>query len=267
MCGRYVAVSKVKTVEKRFNVKVNLPELPFNTNVSAGDVAPVITNRAPNEVQLFEFGFTPNWYKKKKTYIINARSEGDRNKENAIHYKGTMGIITKPFFGDAIRHKRCLVIADAFIEGPEVEKLSKPYCVYLKDKNRPFAFAGIWDEWVNEDTGEVSKTFAILTTVAHRITAAIGHHRSPVILEREDESKWLDPSTPLAEVCNLMQPYHPAKMNAYPISTEIKNPLNNGLELLEPIGERIDPEYDFTIEKKIDLEGMGETRARKRRKG
>ncbi len=265
MCGRYVVVSKVSKIEKRFNVSSDVSDIPENTNISAGDLAPVITNDNPNNLELFEFGFTPHWYKKKKTYIINARSEGDSNKENNRVYHGKMGIIQKPFFGNAIRNKRCLVIADCFIEGSEHEKLNKPYVVYLKNKKRPFAFAGIWDEWIDEKTGEISKGFAIITTQSNYITHSIGHHRSPVILEPEDESKWLNKSTPLNEVCNLLKPYHPAKMNAYPISSEIKNPLNNGLYLLDPIGERIEKEHDLKVNSKLKLYGMGETTARQRK--
>ena len=73
----------------------------------------------------------------------------------------------------------CLVLADAFIEGPKVERLSKPYVIYKKDGS-PFAFAGIYDTWINPDTGETIDSFAIITTVSNKITAAISHHRHPL---------------------------------------------------------------------------------------
>ena len=77
--------------------------------------------------------------------------------------------------------------------------------VYLK-KVRPFAFAGIWDDWVNQETGEVIKTFGIITTMSNSVTQAIGHHRSPVILNPEEYSAWLDPSTELGYVTSLLNP-------------------------------------------------------------
>ena len=43
---------------------------------------------------MFQFGFTPFWAKK-KMYVVNARSEGDYNKENDPLYTGAKGIITK----------------------------------------------------------------------------------------------------------------------------------------------------------------------------
>ena len=36
-------------------------------------------------------------------------------------------------------------------------------------------------------------------------------------------------------------------MNAYPVSTDIKNPKAEGRQLIEPVGQRIEPEYDATL--------------------
>ena len=265
MCGRYVTVSKLSTIEKRFNVKATQPEqYHTNTNVSHGNLAPVITDQQPSALQFFQFGFTPSWAKK-QFYMINARGEGDFNKENHPNYSGQKGIVNKPMFRKAIRSQRCLVVADAFIEGPKNEKLSKPYAVYLRDKKRPFSLAGIWDEWINQVTGEIVKSFAIITTVTNGVMDKIGHHRSPVVLHAEDEQRWINPQLPLNEVTSLLKPFPTEEMNAYPISNAIKNPRANGLELLDPIGERVFPEYEYKIDQDLKLYGMGESPARARK--
>jgi len=265
MCGRYVNITKVKAIEKRFNVKAEKPEdYQQNTNVSTGQFAPVITNEDPNALQFFKFGFTPFWAKK-QFYVINARSEGDFNKEDDPNYSGAMGIAKKPMFRKSIREKRCLVVADAFIEGPKKEKLNKPYVIYKKDGDRPFAFAGIWDEWVNQDTGEIVKSFAVITTVSNSITQKIQHHRSPVILSREQEALWIDNQLPLSDVSSMLRPYPGSELNAYPVSVDIKSPKNHGPELLKPVGERIKKEYDYLIYNELKLEGMGQTQARNRK--
>lgn len=266
MCGRYVTVTKIKEIEKRFNVTAPDPSLYIpNTNISHGQHAPVVTSDKPNELQFFQFGFTPSWGKK-NYYMVNARAEGDQNRDNDPNYRGSMGIAQKPMFRKAIRSQRCLVIADCFIEGPEKEKLSKPYAVYLRDGERPFAMAGIWDEWVNTETGEIIRSFAIITTVANELMLKIGHHRSPVILSRESETDWLNPDLPLSEALGLLHPFPASSMNAYPIDPAIKNPRVNGIHLIQPIGERVFPEYDYEIYEEIKLFGMGESPARNRRK-
>ena len=185
MCGRYVTVTRIEAIEKRFNVTTPNPEqYQVNVNISHGNMAPVITGHDPDKLQFFQFGFTPEWANK-QYYMINARAEGDHNKENDPLYTGTMGIVKKPMFKKAIRSQRCLVVADAFIEGPKKERLSKPYLMYMRDGRRPFSFAGIWDRWINTETGEVVHSFAIITTMSNALTQKIHHHRSPVILHEE----------------------------------------------------------------------------------
>ena len=185
-------MTKLKAIEKRFNVSGNIQFEP-NTNISNGELAPVITNENHDCLQLFQFGFTPFW-SDKKTYVINARSEGDKNKKNDPYYTGSKEIIQKPMFRKSIRSKRCIIPADCFIEGPSTTKLNNPFVVYLTNKQRPFAFAGIWDEWIDKYTAEQTKSFVIIKTVANTLLQQIGHPRSPVILHPEEESVWLDSS-------------------------------------------------------------------------
>ena len=164
----------------------------------------------------------------------------------------------KPAFRYAIRNSRCLVIADAFYEGPEKEKLSKPYLVYLRER-RPFAFAGIFSHWTHKETGEEWKTFAIITTVANELMQKLGHHRSPVILPEGMERRWIS-NLALSEVTPHLRPYDYRLMNAYPVSPEVKSVKNNSKELVQPTGERLFPEYNVKITNKLKLEGMGRKR-------
>ena len=266
MCGRYVIVTKLQIIEKAFDVDISEVYERFipSVNVSPGEDALVITNHHPKKAQLFTFGFTPKWAKK-KMYVINARSEGDHNKENDPNYVGAKGILSKPMFRHAIRSQRCLVLADGFIEGPQKERLNKPYLIYNREKRRPLALAGIWDEWVDKSSGEITSSFAILTTTPNTLIQKIGHHRSPVVLEEENEKKWLDNDIPLHEITALLQPFDPEDFNAYPISKDIKSPRNKDPELLKPIGDPIVKEHDYVLYQELKLEGMGHTTARKRR--
>ena len=257
MCGRYVVVSNVETIEKRFNVTADQMAIDFkpNYNLGPGALAPVITNTEPNKVQLFTFGMCPSW-SKKRMYQFNARAEGDGNSENSPDYKGGKGVITKPSFRKPIRSQRCLVIADAFIEGTKDEGLDKPFVVYIKS-GRPFAMAGIWDTWANPETGELVNSFAIVTAPPNALLQKLPHHRSPVVLRRSDELRWLRAES-LNEVTELLEPYPAEDMNAYPISPRIKNPRNNVRELLEPVGERVVPEVESIVKNRLGLQGMKE---------
>lgn len=264
MCGRYVVISKISEIEERFNVQAQ-GNFVQSYSIGPGSMAPVITDAEPKKLQFFQFGLTPFWAKK-RMYFFNARAEGDHNKANDPNYSGAKGIISKPAFRKSIRSKRCLVVADAFIEGTTKEKLDKPFLVHLEKDRRPFAFAGIWDEWVDKSSGEVVHSFAIITTTPTALLQKLPHHRSPVILQRNEEARWMNPDADLMDITSLLSPYR-GYMNAYPISTEIKNPRNNRRELIKPIGSAINADSKMKLEQDLVLEGMGFTRSRQRKGG
>lgn len=251
MCGRATIITPVAALEKRFNAAFSRgANLEENVNISAGNKIPVITCEQPNHIQMFTLGYTPSWAHK-QTYMINARSEGSLNEQNDAHYTGTMGIFNKPMFKHAIKSQRCLVLVDAFIEGPKQEKLNKPYLIYPNRDRGPFALAGIYDTWQHPLTGVLHHTVAIITSAANRLTERIAHHRAPVVLSREDEEKWLQTDCSIKELTRMMQPFDANGFNAYPISQKIKNPEANSLELLKPIGDPIFKDYDRCLYERL----------------
>lgn len=238
MCGRYVIVQKIEKIEKRFNVEAVFDSFPPNFNVGPGMEAPIITCEQPQQLQLGSFGFVPDWDTKK--LILNARDDK---------------LLSSNSWKRALKFKRCIVLADCFYEGPEKEKLSKPFVVYLQDAERPFGFAGIYNEVEKE--GELIRTFAIITTTPSKVLNKIGHHRSPVILNPNDYNKWLTNNQDLFKYTDCIKNNINEQQNAYPVGTEVKSVRNNSKSLVEPIGERIIPEYEYRILNEIDLQGMG----------
>ncbi len=258
MCGRFVQIVDIDIdiFIKRFGVaRPKDPVIGSSYNVAPGDLAYVITDNKPDELQPFQFGMTPSWAKK-PLYLINARAEGDLNPENDRNYSGAAGIVRKPAFRTAIRSQRCLVIANAFYEGPAREKLSKPYLIRRQDEE-VFSFAGIWDTWVNDRTGEVSNTFSVITTVANEATHEIGHPRSPVILDKKDEKRWLDPELPIEEVLRLLKPFPGDLLKTEAVSIQVKDPKNKSRDLIIPMDEKKGTEFDISVRKDLRLEGMG----------
>ena len=65
----------------------------------------------------------------------------------------------------------------------------------MKNKERPFALAGIYDLWKDPLTGEVTTGFAIITVVANPMLRRIGVDLMPVILSQKNVPKWLDVKT------------------------------------------------------------------------
>jgi putative SOS response-associated peptidase YedK len=251
MCGRTSIITSQEPLEKRFNaVFTNGEILEENANISAGNKIPVITCERPNHIQNYTLGYTPHWAHK-QTYMINARSEGSYNQENDTHYKGPLGIFQKPMFRHAIRSQRCLVLVDGFIEGPKQEKLNKPYFIYQSKNKGAFALAGIYDVWKHPLTGEQHHTVAIITTTPNRLLQRIGHHRSPVIIDKTQEEEWLNPDLPTSRLLQIMKPFESKNFNAYPVSKKVKNPEASGLELLKPTGEKLFTDYERCLYERI----------------
>lgn len=246
-------VDRIEVIKREFNVQFD-GNLEPEYNISPGKKAPVITSDQPTQLQLFQFGMTPNWAQK-PMYLFNARAEGDNNQDNDPRYTGAKGIIIKPSFRKPIRSQRCLVIASAFIEGTTTGGLNKPYLVYTK--KRPFAFAGVWDLWNAPGTSQPLYSFSIITTTANDVLKKIPHHRMPVILNEEHYNTWLNTGTDLGKITELLRPYPPELMNAYPISAEIKNPKNNNKELILPIGDKLFTEQEIKVSKDLEEKGFG----------
>ena len=257
MCGRYVLAQKLEVIEKRFNVEAPKGlEWKASYNISPGQSALVISSEYPNYIEKMQFGLIPFWANK-AMYLFNAREEGDRNKENNPSYSGAKDIINKPSFRKPIRSQRCLVIADAFIEGTTANGLDKPYLVYLKNKERPFAMAGIFDEWRNPKDGSVIRSFSIITTTSNALMLKLPHQRMPVILSKGQEQRWLNLKTPLTDITKMLNSYDANLMNAYPISPLVKNPKSNDKELISPVGNRLSSEFNLKESNEIKLFGMG----------
>jgi putative SOS response-associated peptidase YedK len=73
-----------------------------------------------------------------------------------------------------------------------------------------FAAAGLWDEWTR--TGLV-RTTTMITTKPNELIGAF-HHRMPIIVPPELRDEWLDPTTPVKRVKDLLKSY-PSELMSY----------------------------------------------------
>ncbi len=147
-----------------------------------------------------EFGFRPVWDIKK--LFINARAEGRGNELN--NKEGwEIGIHQMPAYKHAFLHARLAIPVNSFIEGPEKEKLSKPFLIHPEQSNT-FYLGAIASTYTNT-LGIVCVSFAIITTPAFAICAAIGHHRTPLVIPEEDLEIWLKPNTTTEQLFGILK--------------------------------------------------------------
>lgn len=216
MCGRYSYVKKELPKEHRFAAKFAGLHFEPHYNAAPSQSLPVIYDK-DQPVALFSWGLLSHWAKDPKVVRpINARAET---------------LTEKPTFRSLICQKRCLVPADGFYEWMITESGKVPFRILLKNEE-VFTFAGLWDEWLDKSTGELLKSFTIITTDANELVRPI-HDRMPVILSPEAEELWLNKNE--KHVLDLLKPFPAKEMKAYPISNLVNSPRNNSPEILNSL--------------------------------
>ena len=222
MCGRYTFITPAPEVEQRFDAQFT-DAAPTTYNAAPSQRLPVITNAAPHQIQLLSWGLVPSWSR-------DPTGHGPASGPKPINARAET-LAEKPSFRQLLDRRRCLVLADSFYEWQATPAGKVPHRILLRDE-QSFAFAGLWDEWLDRSTGELHPTFTIITTEPNALMAGI-HNRMPVILpNRAAEQAWLNDGAGLAAHQHQLRPYDAAAMREYAISTRVNSPANNDAEVL-----------------------------------
>jgi putative SOS response-associated peptidase YedK len=164
------------------------------------------------------WGLIPYWTKESSPKLkpINATAER---------------VAAAPMFRSAYAKRRCLVPVDNFFEWMKVKGKGpkQPYAIGMKS-GEPFALAGIWESWRHPETGEIFRSFCVITTTANELLAGI-HDRMPVILDPESFDRWISPLEP--DPRDLLVPYPAEPMAMWPISTRVNRPDNDDPSILD----------------------------------
>lgn len=191
--------------------QLQLP-LFYLVNGFAHPKLPIVT---ANSIELMEWGLIPKWVKDRAFAI-----EIQNKTLNAVGET----VFDKPSFKHSINQKRGLLGLNGFYEWREFNRNKYPYHISVKNE-KIFSVACIFEEWVDKETGELLKTFSMITTPANALMEKIHNlkKRMPLILEKEDEEKWVDESLNTEEIKSLIKPFDTTKMQAYTISKDAGN--------------------------------------------
>ena len=220
MCGRYASFLPPDAIARLFRTVNPLPNIEASWNVAPSQDAMVVRRHpetGERHLDLLKWGLLPSWAKAPATAQrpINARAE-------------TVAI--SGMFRRAFAQRRCLVPAEAFYEWRKTGGPKVPYAFARKDR-QPMAFAGLW-EGFRWPSGEVTRTFCIITTSANEVMRPI-HDRMPVVLAPEDWPVWLGETTGNPSVS--LHPPAEEILQCWPISTKVNSPKNNDAMLLDPV--------------------------------
>lgn len=183
MCFHYNLHQPADKLKNRFTARIKNYKSPTNPpfNGFTYPQAPVILDEEPQLIQPAIWGLIPVWSKDRniQKYTLNAKIET---------------LTEKPSFRNSV-NKRCLILADSFYEWQWLDPKGKNKQKYeiRKAKEELFSFGGIWSEWTDRKTGEIVKSYSIVTTVANEFMAQIHNSkkRMPVLLNQAEEATWL----------------------------------------------------------------------------
>jgi putative SOS response-associated peptidase YedK len=203
-------------LEKRFQASLD-KHLPYRkqNRVSAFSLpeCPVICSDSPSEIRLFRWGLVPFWSRDEQ-YANEIRLKTFNAKSETLQGKAS--------FRNLIKSKRCLVPVDGFYEWQARGTEKQPFLINLTDRNI-FSLAGLFDYWTNRETGEILRTFTIITTAANPLMEKIHNtkKRMPVILRQEDESAWIGQNSYSEKAISLLKPYDEHQMVATEVEKEL----------------------------------------------
>lgn len=222
MCGRYSLATGTDVLKGLFDVPGEVPDLAPRWNVAPTQpvAVVVVTNEGPRTIRTMRWGLVPSWAKDASigNRMINARAET---------------LAEKPSFRDALRRRRCLVVADGFYEWVKEGAAKRPVWIHPREGG-VLAFAGLWERWTDRASGEIVETCTIVTTAANG-TMAPFHHRMPVILPASAWDRWLDPKpADPASLLPLLVPAPDDLLAVRPVSKRVNSPANDGKDLVDP---------------------------------
>ncbi len=218
MIDRYSLTASVHTLAERFSVEVSGAYVP-RYNAAPTQLLPVITSSGSGGISWFYWGRPPHFARNRNLSekIINLSAESLRE---------------RPVLKKIMMQSRCIVPADGFYVWKRIgKKTAVPHRI-TEVAHKIFSFAGIWEEFEDED-GSMVHAFTLITIPANEFVAPL-HDRMPVMFNEIEERIWLNPHSTEAELMLILRPYPDHKLGQYTVSSLISNPQKDHASLILP---------------------------------
>ena len=130
------------------------------------------------------------------------------------------------------RSRRCIIPAVGYYEWQEVAGGKQPYFIW-RAGGEPFRFCGLWEVSTGTD-GDTLASCTIITVPANLLVAQIHvKARMPAMVTPGQCDAWLEGT--MDDSRAALAPFPAERMDAYPVSTRVNSPRNDGPELLEGV--------------------------------
>lgn len=225
MCGRYSLDSfTLATLANRFAANLAVDQATTSWHPSF-NVCPmtfepiVLQDEKSRRLGLTRWGWKRPFLKNRP--MINARGE------DILVGKTKM-------FAKALRERRCVIPAASFYEWKRDanDKPIAPLAIGMREQPI-FAMGGLWE--YEDEAGIQVAAHLVLTVQPNAVMAPI-HDREPMILRSQaDVDRWLDPTSSIADIADLLVPVPNEDLHAWQVSTAVNSIKNKGPDLKAPV--------------------------------
>ena len=228
MCGRYVRKTGAQEIAHAFAAIESGASLSQNFNISpTSDVFVLRSYSDAVRLDVMSWGLVPVWAKdvSRAASLINARSES---------------VAEKPSFRNLISRHRCVMPMNAYYEWKPMKVAGKamkqPFAFFPGkdsgyDHESHFAVASLWSTWRDGEGKELTTCVALTTEANQRVSQV--HNRMPVLLTKDGVKQWL--SEEVVAPLHLAHGIPDDAVEYFPVSTDVNNARNHGLQLLNPV--------------------------------
>jgi putative SOS response-associated peptidase YedK len=180
MCFAYTLRTKIEKLDLPFKLISTENNISFKVHPYGKGLVILNETDGNHKMEWMQYSLIPAWsdQKKLKFTTYNARSES---------------IETKPTWKNSFKFKRCLVPLTHFTESVYEGPLAGNIVNFAATTDSPLMSAGLWEEWIDKSTGELIRSYAIVTKEPYDFVRKNGHDRSPFFIQKKFYEQWLDP--------------------------------------------------------------------------
>lgn len=212
MCAQFIIKASFRDLARTFGVPDTSEEIEFRERILPHSLAPVlVADQGELHLKAMKFSLLPSWSRESKVKFATHNARIETVAEKAT-WKG-------PFL-----KSHCIVPMTSFIEPIYEGELAGNMVAF--ESSEIMAAAGIFDSWVNRETGEVIESFAIITSEPSDFVRGVGHDRQPVFLNLSSSVAWTRLAGPAPELLKFLQ----SQANEPHLVTVVDRPLKPGWE-------------------------------------
>ena len=215
MCGRFVNLTKINTIKKKFNIKNTLSKNLISYNISPSHNSYIVFRNKDINLDIAKWGYS--FIDKKDNQeknIINSRLET---------------INDKILFKESYYKRKCIVPLNGYYEWSLLNNEKIPFFIHLPP-SEPMYLAGIWK--YNNFKKDDKKVFTIITKNANNNIGKI-HHRMPVVLSFEEGDEYINDDKSLF-LNNNFSSIIEHELDFYSVSKFVNSPHNDSKECIKP---------------------------------